>query len=187
MADFHKALDFTLQQERKYSNVPGDSGGETWKGIARKKWPDWEGWVIVDRAKLLSQNLAILNTLLSASKELQVGVEAFYCRNFWLPKYDQIADQGLCTKLFDWGVNMGIPSAVKCLQRALAECGCTLEDDGAFGLATLDMTNSANPQDLMPQFIAAAKSHYRAIVEKVPTDVKFLDGWLARADRLPWA
>lgn len=188
MADFKQALPFTLAQEGGYANDPDDSGGETWRGISRRNWEQWDGWPIIDNAKAMmnDSNRDHIFKMLAASEELQDRVERFYRAEFWPDTYDQIVSQEVATKLFDWGVNMGTHESVKCLQRAISCCNPGPFDvDGAFGVRTLGLANSIKPEDLLPQFIAAAKAHYRGIVEEHPKDVKFLKGWLARADKLP--
>ena len=51
MANFQQAFQHTAAAEGGYSNNPKDKGGETYRGIARKYWPDWAGWIIVDEYK----------------------------------------------------------------------------------------------------------------------------------------
>lgn len=48
MADFKKALGLILKNEGGYVFDRDDSGGETYKGIARNMNSKWDGWVIVD-------------------------------------------------------------------------------------------------------------------------------------------
>lgn len=51
MADFNKAHLEVMGNEGGYANNPADSGGETYKGIARKFHPAWPGWKMVDDLK----------------------------------------------------------------------------------------------------------------------------------------
>jgi lysozyme family protein len=51
MAHFKTAYALTMGHEGIYSNNPKDRGGETYKGIARKFHPSWEGWKAIDRMK----------------------------------------------------------------------------------------------------------------------------------------
>ena len=50
MAIFNSAFQITMGNEGGYANNPADSGGETYKGIAKNYWPNWEGWTAVDQA-----------------------------------------------------------------------------------------------------------------------------------------
>lgn len=187
MADFKQALAFTLRQEGGYANDPEDSGGETWRGISRKNWPHWDGWQIIDNTKSMMNdfNRDYMFRMLAVSEELQDRVKRFYRTNFWGLNYDAIQNQTIATKLFDWGVNMGVSSAVECLQRAVGDCGVMLDVDGILGHVTVKAANLIHAYELMPYFIAAVKAHYRKVVEDNPKDVKFLKGWLIRADKLP--
>ena len=51
MADFDKALRKLLAIEGGYVNDPGDPGGETYKGVARRYNASWPGWSRIDAAK----------------------------------------------------------------------------------------------------------------------------------------
>ena len=51
MAQFEPAFEKTMKFEGGYANNPADRGGETYRGIARKIWPGWNGWPLVDAAK----------------------------------------------------------------------------------------------------------------------------------------
>ncbi len=56
--DFQKALAHTLEFEGGYANDPADSGGETFRGISRRNWPQWEGWPLIDQAKVKGNKTA---------------------------------------------------------------------------------------------------------------------------------
>ena len=49
--------------------IEGDTGGMTYAGIARNKWPDWEGWDKIDVKEFDS--------------ELTALVRVFFKQNFW--------------------------------------------------------------------------------------------------------
>lgn len=51
MAEFKPAFEQTIAHEGGYMNDPDDPGGETYKGVARKYWPKWLGWHIIDLLK----------------------------------------------------------------------------------------------------------------------------------------
>src|ERR1035441_4044145 len=51
VADFNAAHQQVMGNEGGYANNPADAGGETYKGIARKFWPQWCGWKYVDGVK----------------------------------------------------------------------------------------------------------------------------------------
>lgn len=112
---FRCAYNFTMGHEGGYANHPDDKGGETYKGIARVYWPQWEGWERVDALKPDDGAMA-------ADEALQTAVESFYKANFWDPWWgDQVSafSHECATEVFDTGVNMGVKHGVKFLQRAL--------------------------------------------------------------------
>lgn len=50
-AVFESAYAPVKQWEGGWCDVPGDSGGETYAGIARNFFPNWRGWPLIDAAK----------------------------------------------------------------------------------------------------------------------------------------
>lgn len=115
MAEFKEAYLLTLQNEGKYSNIAGDAGGETYKGIARNEHPHWFGWSFIDACKDANGHPQGLET----NKALQDAVAVFYKTDFWnIIQGDKISSQYIADKLFDTTVNIGIKPAVKIMQQA---------------------------------------------------------------------
>ena len=110
MANYRSAILKVLLTEGGYANDPDDSGGETYKGIARNFWPRWSGWVIIDIAKKQHGYELALNR----NMQLNDDVIAFYKVNFWdKVGGDFIIDQSIANDLVDAAVNEGIKGAVK--------------------------------------------------------------------------
>jgi len=100
IGNFDKSLDFVLSWEGGHSFDPDDPGGETYKGVARKKNPQWKGWRYVDEKKF---------------KEADGELRAFYKEDFW----DKLNCDNLPYPLdlccFDCAVNMGVSRALNFL------------------------------------------------------------------------
>ena len=110
MADYRHAIAKVLQTEGGYANDKDDNGGETYKGIARKFWPNWLGWRFVDAQRDEKGFPKILYSI----SGLQDMVVAFYKINFWdKVGGDFIDDQDIADMLVDSAVNEGIKPAVK--------------------------------------------------------------------------
>jgi lysozyme family protein len=102
--------------------------------------------------------------------------------------------------VFDQAVNGGIVTSRKLLQRAInsslmlippKQCAVAmLGVDGGIGDKTVAAMRFAinwptvGATGLATSFRDAARERYRAIVRRFPAQKKYLDGWLARADRL---
>lgn len=171
MADFEKAYKLTMKHEGGYANNPHDRGRETYKGIARKFWSVWIGWKLIDEAKKQPG----FPKSLDENMLLQAHVKSFYRNCFWKPFMADLQDQELANWLFDKGVNMGIPQAVKLLQRA---AGVT--DDGKYGPKTAAAVAAAG-DDLLGRCREQARAFYTALAAKDPSQAQFLNGWLKRA------
>ena len=146
MTNFDKAYKETMQIEGGYANNPNDNGGETYKGVARKFWPQWGGWSKIDAIKKqVGGNAASINREASKDPALQEMVKSFYKTNFWDSiKLGEVKYPSISEELFDTGINMGILTASKFLQEALNLCnknGQSYPDiivDGKIGPATLN-------------------------------------------------
>jgi lysozyme family protein len=134
MADFLTAHKRTAFYEGGYANDKDDAGGETWRGIARTRHPNWPGWFIVDGHKKQPG----FHDSLAKDEALQVMVEAFYRANFWNAIHgDDIADQEAANNIYDSAVNIGVAPAIRLAQEAL---GITV--DGVMGPFTINKLNN---------------------------------------------
>lgn len=169
MAEFLSAYAKVMGHEGGYVNDPQDRGGETYAGITRKNYPDWEGWPIVDRYKPLERGEIIEDV------ELSGQVKAFYKRTQWdKVKGDLIDSQKVATFLFDWYVNSG-RTGIKEAQRAVG-----LTPDGVIGTASLQKINKYHERTMLDILKNARRSFVRDIVKVDPSQRKFLNGWLNR-------
>lgn len=182
---FSEAYAHTMGDEGLYSNNPSDSGGETWKGIARNKWPNWKGWDLIDSlrsAPSFPKNLV-------QSKGLEVAVQDFYVEHFWDAMKCGSMPDALAMEVFDCGMNCGTASAGKCLQRILnvLNKGGTLYPnitaDGQIGQGTLSALNAylATRKDLnllLKIFGVLRGNYYVECCEKREKNEDFIVGWM---------
>ncbi len=122
--NFDDAFTRLLGNEGGYGNVPGDPGGETNWGIAKRSYPD------VDITNLT-----------------QDGAKAIYLRDFWNPIGD--AHPAIKFQVFDFAVNSSIQTAIRKLQAAIG-----VADDGHWGPASAAKLASMDVNDVLMRFIA---------------------------------
>ena len=187
MANFDEAYDITLGHEGGYTNDPVDVGGETYKGVARRYYPDWIGWSIIDVAKT-SFNFP---HSLRDNDNLDILIKHFYKENYWnLFWGDQIPNQEVANEMFDTGVNMGVGRAVKYLQKSLNLLNRNrknypdIVEDGAFGdntLLTLKIYLDMDDTSFLLKIMNILQGmHYIDYMTKSPTQERFARGWLKR-------
>ncbi len=173
MAKFKISLQKTLAHEGGYSNDPDDLGKETYKEISRNSHPSWQGWKIIDNSKKdKTFPVNIVNHV--APQKL---VELFYLNEFWQPlKADQIQNQTSADSIFDFAFNAGIKTSVELVQSIIG-----VKTDGIIGEQTLNKLNSLDFGYFQPAFTVGKISHYIAIIQKHPTNKKYIYGWIIRA------
>lgn len=111
MAKFEIAYQRTNRFEGGWNHVKGDSGGETYCGIARNFHPKWPGWKLIDARKPIRYNTVFKD------EEIKRLVRDFYKRTFWdAIDGDKIEDQNCANRLYDFGVNAGQARSIKNLQ-----------------------------------------------------------------------
>lgn len=163
MADFLPAFEKTLLNEGGYklTNDPADRGGQTYAGIARKRWPAWPGWRAIDAGDAPPSDL----------------VRDFYRDNFWgAVQGDQIAAQDVAETLYDNAVNAGAGTAAK-----LAQIVVGATPDGKVGPKTLAALNQADPAAFRLAYALAMIARYRDICARDASQRRFLLGWINRA------
>lgn len=141
-----------------YVNDPDDAGGETKYGIAQ------------NATKKVVRDMNLEDAMVH------------YYNNYWLFSNCNLMPLKLALIHFDGCVNHGVKQASKFLQRALG-----VEDDGVVGARTLDMINSLDDRQIVEVIDSIAEQRndfYRRIVERKPTQQKFLKGWLKRINEV---
>ena len=168
MANFGVFLRKLLRLEGGYTHTKSDKGGCTNQGITINTFRSYYG------AGLDCNDLKNI-------KESQV--EYIYRDGYWDKCWgDKIADSNLAYLLVDFAVNSGVKKAIKTLQSIIG-----VEDDGIMGKITLNAINSYyNPKELFDELKEARRQYYLSIVEKNPSQKKFLKGWFNRLDEYEW-
>jgi lysozyme family protein len=176
MADFKIAEAQTGRFEGGYANNPADRGGETYAGIARKFWPNWKGWLIIDEIKSKhGKTSSIINKFAKTDQNLHKMISQFYKANFWdVNKLDLFTDQQVANSVYDFGVNAGTKKASKTLQQLFG-----LLQDGIIGKDTLKAVNNPNPGATLNGYNELRKAYYLKLAQN-PTQHQFLKSWLSR-------
>lgn len=176
MAKFESAFKLTSQAEGGYSFNPDDTGKETYRGVSRKNWPNWQGWSHIDTIKENHGTDAhTINQWGAKVVVLQSLVANFYRVNFWdVNKLDQFNDQQLANTVYDFGVNSGTDRAAKTLQQCLS-----IPADGIVGPQTINAVNAAKEPDLYNQYNEMRRLFYENLATH-PGQHQFLASWLSR-------
>jgi lysozyme family protein len=159
--NWEAAFDRVIDSEGGYrlTNIPGDMGGQTYAGIARVPNPDWEGWALIDKGQ-------------TPPKEI---VMRFYKTRIWDRVKGDELPTGLDYLVYDFGVNAGPGQSAKLLQRIVGAV-----DDGVIGPKTLALVKAKDPTEVIEAFSDQKEAFYEAIVQRNPTQAKFLKGWKNR-------
>lgn len=165
MAKFDPAFENMIRNEGGYTlhQVSGDSGGQTFAGIARNYHPDWSGWRFIDANDF-------------DNPDLTSTVRSFYRTKFWDKiKGDQIENQKVAETLFDFSVNAGYRTAAK-----LAQLVVDATPDGIVGPKTLAKLNQVEADAFVLHYALAKIARYTEIVNRDRSQNKFLLGWINR-------
>ena len=197
MAQFEPAFQRTVGYEGGYADNPKDKGGETYKGVARKRHAKWPGWSIIDTYKqangittrATSQQARMLSGLLARDMSVQTLVTELYRTEFWNKIMgDSIPSQAIANELFDSAINAGPKPAVEILQKALnlfVPPGSQLRTDGAMGPTTLGVLQGRLARPIDAQALLSAMVVYRGmryigLINKDETQRVFAVSWFSR-------
>ena len=161
MSNFNESLQYVLKKEGGYVNDPNDKGGETYKGVARNIWPQWNGWKFVDAKDW---------------DKADSRIESFYKENFWDKcKLDLVEDNEIATSLFDFAVNAGVKTSIMLAQKAVG-----VDSDGIIGEKTISAINECDSSDFLAAFALVKIARYISICKKNPSQKKYFFGWVCR-------
>jgi lysozyme family protein len=201
--NFAVAWELVSGNEGGLSNNLKDRGGLTYRGIASKKEPGWNGWqLVIDISHSLGiQNLfdvpdtdkvtySKMQNALDDSPEVQAAVLEFYRREWDSLYCDVFVRQELANVFFDTSVNMGRGRAVEFLQRALNALNRNQESwedltvDGGMGpktLAVLSLDLVKKDSMMVAKAMSILKgAFYLDIMQRDPSQETFARGWLSR-------
>ena len=179
MANFDVAFEKTMKHEGFYSFDKHDAGGETYRGISRRFYPEWKPWTIIDKQKPNINH-----------QELDHLVKSFYKKHYWNPNLLDMFPQNIADEMFDTGVNLGKRTAARFPQQALSylnkneQLFSDLVDDGIIGPKTLEaleiIRNRKETELLLKIMNVLQGNHYLSYMKKSPTQEIFARGWFTR-------
>jgi lysozyme family protein len=172
MANFNIAFESTSGLEGGW-NI--DNGGQTYKGISRKGWPNWIGWKLIDQ--LIARNGKPKKGQFFESPELDNMVVSFYKKNYWdRIAGDYINNQTVANFLYDFYVNSN--SALIQVNKGLgARAGRFINED------SLKIINE-RPAMAYQVMYNLRKQHYTRLAAK-PSLKKYAAGWFSRLNSFP--
>jgi lysozyme family protein len=112
------------------------------------------------------------------------AVQHFYQTQFWNQWYEALTSVDLAKRIFDQAVNGGAGTAVRILQASINTLIAEpIAVDGGWGPNTVGAANGCDADALIRAFISIRCAHYRSIAAANPADAKFLNQWIARAEK----
>jgi len=169
------AIDGILRREGAWSDDPSDRGGPTRHGISLRY------------ARRVGLDLDRDGEIDAEDIRLVTPVEArrLYRENFYRQPGIDMLPASIMPAMLDAAVNMGPPRAVMQLQGVLNRAGFEpLSIDGVIGPKTRAAAAVAARQ-MGPYLVNALVDErigwYRRLVDRDPTQRRFLAGWIARA------
>lgn len=179
-----KLIDMILQNEGGYAWLKGDSGGETYRGIARRYHKDWEGWGVVDRIKRERGVSKLPNNM--DIPEINHLVYDFYYNTYYVPMaIDSYEDITMAALVFHRGIGMGSSNMGKLVVRAINRVTKKgLNEPESRKKPTTEefaIINGDMKSQITEAFVMVAKERYKEIDDKKkaknPNYPGYYNGW----------
>ncbi len=141
--NFDKSLALILKLEGGYSNLAADPGGATNLGITLAVLADWRGEAVTA----------------SDVRDIHMDEAArIYRAKYWDLMHCDALPSGIDLAAFDCAVNQGVSRATSFLQHA-----AHVATDGVIGPKTLAAAASADPDELLIEFMARRMNAYGSL------------------------
>jgi len=172
---FQKALQELFEIEGGWSDDPDDPGGKTKYGITEAVWKEFHNG----------------NPPYDISRITRTDAELVYYHLYWRPMHleelSETLHQPLVSEMFESAVNHGVGRATIFIQASFnlikPDNKAPLKEDGVMGPLTISsillMTNHYEDV-LLVAYHGERYNFYKSIVEKKPSQLKFIKGWLRR-------
>lgn len=200
MADFHTSYNPLSKFEGGWCDVPGDAGGETYAGIARNFFADWQGWAFIDAAKAHSSfrnGVRSFSAHLATIPGLDALVTDWYRVEWWERMGLARFPQDVANELFEQAVNLGRGGSGRYVQRlcnafnwckgprGVEKIFPDLVEDGCIGPKTLAaLSTLLSVRVSSGVFVHCLNglqlSHYIGLGSNNFNHRKFVDGWITR-------
>ena len=162
MADFNTYAPLLHRLEKGFSNDKDDKGGATMDGVTLSTFRRFYGEsMTVEDLKQISR--AQWNHIMKTG--------------YWdVCKASEIENQSLAEIIVDWCFNSGT-GRIRDVQTIAG-----VKPDGVVGPKTLAALNNADQETLFKRIRMGREQWFRKIVQRDPTQKKFLTGWMNRLD-----
>lgn len=175
MSEFNPAFYDVKKHEGGRVDHPADRGGSTAFGLSLRfmqALPNLAGDVD-GNGHVNADDIAALTVK---------DARTYYRYYFWDHyRLNEIEDQAIATKLFNFFVNMRGKTAALVAQRAANDLGANLKPDGVMGSRSIAALNAVSADELMVCIQWRAWEVYRAIIAHDASQVVFKNGWRKRA------
>ena len=165
MANFARCFKHVLGREGKFVNHKNDRGGATNWGITIGVYSKWLG-----RPASVAE-----------VREMDVATAMkIYKKWYWdILALDNVASDIVAAAIFDQGVNRGVTTVAKAVQRIVG-----VTDDGQIGSKSLAAINAQDELALLKRIADNAQAAYRRIIAANPSQKVFEKGWNNRVKAL---
>ncbi len=155
----------------EYAAKMRDSGGETYRGIARNYNKNWPGWKIIDAIK--SKREIKYNEVIDDSELYKLCLE--HSKKAYWDKMllDQVINQSVAEMIGDYGFNSGIDLSVRTSQYIV--------NRPQTGVMTKEDIEAINKENSLVFFDTLQKRRIRMIETSTKINPKFKAGLIARA------
>lgn len=160
MANIEKLVPKILKWEGGFVDDPLDKGGATNKGVT-----------IATFRQVFGQDKTVEDLKHLTNEQFMTVLKRFYWDRW---KADQINNQSISNLLVDWVWGSGV-HGIKIPQRILH-----LNPDGIVGNITIGAVNSAEPKKLFEDIWNARRDFLNGIVQRDPSQKRFIKGWMNR-------
>lgn len=160
---------------------PVDPGGATKCGISLRFL------AALPPSRLSQYGIKLPVTVFTIKNLTDAQIHLIYLCEFWQAQsFVCLLNQRIANYIFDMCVQFGVAQGIKTAQRAynLISYDKQLMADGVLGNISLKAINAVYEQQMIVALTLARIQLIEMIVERKPPDREFLQGWLARANRI---
>ncbi|MEI6507883.1 MAG: glycosyl hydrolase 108 family protein [Bacteroidota bacterium] len=169
MAKFNVMFNQTIHPKGGYAKYSYKGDGEVYKGINRKAYPDWKGWILIDLVKTQLTFPANLDYNILVQDE----VISFYQINFWdKMNGDKILNQNIADTIFEYAINVGLVECIKYTRYVL-----NIEPGEEMDNAVINGLNNVNADFFISEFLKTRNRKHNETYKMKKLTGKYFTNW----------